>query len=155
MSWEIGDKARLFRLAVRARFVLFLREFPSQIMKTQNSSNAWKNAAKGLAVFGVVGGVTYLALSMAEQGGKGSSAGALKTEEGSEAALVLGSAPTVASSGTKAPASGTGGGPDSRKGALLSAKAPVEGAPLVAAGMNPDSDKGRVLRLKPAAFKKP
>jgi hypothetical protein len=133
--------------------VLFLREFPTKIMKTQNSSNAWKNAAKGLAVFGVVGGVTYLALSVAEQGGKGSSAGALKTEEGSEAALVLGSAPTVASSGTKAPASGTGGGPDSRKGALLSAKAPVEGAPLVAAGMNPDSDKGRVLRLKPAAFK--
>jgi hypothetical protein len=122
-------------------------------MKTQNSSSAWKNAVKGIAVFGVVGTAAYLALSGAEKGGKLPHVGTSQSEGASESALVLGEGLTAAPASPKAKATGFGSGPVLKKTALLVAKAPVEGAPLVAPGMNPDSDKGRVLRLKPAGFK--
>jgi hypothetical protein len=122
-------------------------------MNPQNSSTAWKNAATGLAVFAVVGCATYLAVSGEEKRNTLPSSAEGSPSGGSESDLVLGTGQTVSPGGLNAPAARTAAGVAPRMISLLVPKAPVEGAPLVAAGMDPDADKGRVLRLNPASLK--
>jgi hypothetical protein len=128
-------------------------------MKTQNGTDVRRNIALGLAVFSVVGSLTYLGLNS----GKETEAGALEPKAvASQSAGAGGN--LLPEGGEGAPASSAKPlrtAPDAakiasarRSDALLLPKAAAEGSPLVAGGLNSEHDKGRVLRLKSAVLDK-
>jgi hypothetical protein len=114
-------------------------------MRSQNRSRTLRNAATAFAVLAVVGSAAYLSLNT---GQKMASETAVLTRVGPESGSMLADDPQAAVSGNSASGALQGEIKGHRPLMLLSAKAPVEGAPLVFTAAQSPYEKGRVLRLK-------
>jgi hypothetical protein len=116
-------------------------------MKTQNRSQALRNAATAFAVLAVVGSGAYLGLN---SGQKIASDAPVSTRVGTESDSVLTGDTQAAIPSNAGSGAAQGEGKVARPLMLLTPKAPVEGARLVFAAAQSPYEKGRVLRLRPA-----